>query len=159
MGHHPKSAEWDKLGGNGKLARLALSATQCKFINENAGVSRRTLRDVCNLFNAEFKTNLSYEEFMSLRADAIADGRCRTTYFRNYFKGENSSERELRRQTPVLKARITGRCQFKSDVMTSVCGAETQGRFCEKHARAGYRHYSGTLRGREYLDSTLGRYG
>jgi len=159
MGHHPKSAEWDRLSGNGKPAQSTLSGAQCKFINENVGVSRRTLRDVCELFNSEFETHISYEEFMALRADAIADGRCRTTYFRNYFKGENSSERELRQQTPVLKARITGGCQYKSDIMKTACGNTTQGRFCEIHARTGYKRNAGTLRGRDYIDSTLGKYG
>jgi len=165
MGHHPTSAAW--LPGSGNTTSLPedkpsgyrLSDAQCAFINANVGVSRRTLRDVCNMLNDKFELGLSFEAFSKSRADAIAEGRCRSTYFRNYFKGENSSERELRRQKPLLISRLTGGCQFKAAEESMACGKATSGRYCEAHARAGHIPAHTNNRGTEYIDSTLGRYG
>ncbi len=159
MGHHPKTAAWETSGGTVKAARPKLTDKQCAFINDNVGISRRTLRDVCNLFNAAFDTAYSYEAFLEARADAIHAGRCRTTYFRNYFKGENSSERQLRLQRPVLHSRLIGGCQYQLSAKGHACGAETSGRFCENHVRLGHVRDDDASRGYCYIDSSLGKYG
>ncbi|NNE58053.1 MAG: hypothetical protein HKN36_08105 [Hellea sp.] len=159
MGHHPGSAAWRAMSGNDKAARFKLTDKQCEFINNNAGVSRQTLRDVCGMLNAEFGLNLSYEAFVEARATAIEDGRCRTTYLRNYFKSENSSERQLRQQRALLRPRLSGGCQYLSDSNIVACGKPTSGRFCETHVRQGHRIEASNLRGQDYIDSTLGKYG
>lgn len=159
MGHHPKTAAWDSCGGMVKAARPKLTNKQCAFINDNVGISRRTLRDVCNLFNEAFDTAFSYEAFLEARAGAINDGRCRTTYFRNYFKGENSSERQLRIQKPILRSRLVGACQYQDSESDRVCGAKTSGRFCEAHVRSGHVRDDNASRGYCYIDSSLGKYG
>jgi len=159
MGHHPKTAAWEASGGTVKAARFKLTETQCAFINDNVGISRRTLRDVCNLFNVAFDTAYSYEAFLEARADAINDGRCRTTYFRNYFKRENSSERQLRIQKPILRSRLVGACQYQDGLEGQACGAETSGRFCETHVRLGHIKDDNASRGYCYIDSSLGKYG
>ena len=165
MGHHPVSVPWQARDGqeimrpeDNKIER-GFSDEQCAFINKNVGVSRRTLRDVAELFNKAFQLKLSYEEFIGLRADAISNNRCKTTYFRNYFKGENSSERELRKQKFVLKSRITGGCQYQLADDEAACGSATTGRFCEKHVRLGHKRQADTRRGIDYIDSSLGKYG
>ena len=158
MGHHPHSAVWHD-GGTKKYGLNRLTDDHCQFLNDNVGISRRTLRHVHEMFNDKFELALGWEQFMALRADAISDGRCRTTYFRNYFKSENSSERELRLQKPFLKSRLVGGCQFRGEGMREACGAETSGRYCERHARIGYGPRTNSGRQKGYIDSTLGKYG
>ena len=165
MGHHPVTVPWITRDGqeilrpNSRLEGMRFTDEQCVFVNDNVGVSRRTLKDVATMFNKTFAMNISYENFLELRADAIASGRCKTTYFRNYFKGENSSERELRRQKTVLKSRMTGGCQYQASHDEMACGAATNGRYCEAHVRSGYQHSHGASRGADYIDSSLGKYG
>ncbi len=165
MGHHPVSAPWNTGDGQEILQSKIkqdgnkLTDEQCAFINDNVGVSRRTLSDVADMFNQAFGSSISYEVFLQLRADAIESGRCKTTYFRNYFKGENSSERELRKQQTVVRSRIIGGCQFQISPDEKVCGAATNGRFCEAHVRSGYKRNQDANRGGDYIDSSLGKYG
>ncbi len=158
MGHHPGSAVWDS-GGHHKLAQKKLTDAQCRFLNDNLGVTRRTLRHVHLMFNERFETDLKWDDFKTLRTAAIKAGRCRTTYIRNYHKIETSSERELRLQRPYLKSRITGGCQYREDAGKAACGASTLGRFCERHVQAAFADYPPRVRGADCLDSSLGKYG
>lgn len=159
MGQHPEAATWNTMGGTKTAVCQRFTDEQCAFLNANVGISRRTLKHVCAMINDKFGLELSYEAFTQMRADALADGRCRTTYFRNYYKGENSSERELRLQKPVLKSRLLGGCQFRTDAMEEACGLATAGRYCEAHVRAGYKPNRSASRGGAYVDSSLGKYG
>ncbi len=165
MGYQPASATGNSDGGNhqampeNQAITFRLNDAQCDYINANVGVARQTLKDVAAKLNQKFGLHLSYEQFVESRAAAISEGRCRTTYFRNYYKGENSSEKELRKQRSVLLTRLTGGCQFQNDQDSPPCGAPTMGRFCETHVRAGHIPAGSNLRGQDYIDSTLGRYG
>jgi len=159
MGHQPNSAVWNNNGGHYNRMHDRLTDEQCQFLNENVGISRRTLRDVHEMFNKQFTTDFTWIQFKDLRASAIAEGRCRTTYFRNYFKGENSSEKELRLQKPFLKSRWAGGCQYKPAHHDYACGAPTPGRFCEAHVHAAFAEKKTVKRGVSYIDSSLGKYG
>lgn len=159
MGQYPEPAALD-MGGRQEFRALAkLTDAQCQFLDENIGISRRTLRHVHEMFNTRFKTSLSWEQFMALRTDAIREGRAKTTYLKHYYKNENSSERELRRQKPFLKSRITGGCQYKPADKSTACGAPTTGRYCEAHVQAAFNDGAAPQRGMSYLDSSLGKYG
>lgn len=146
-------------GGQSYHVPNRLNDAHCRFLNDNVGISRRTLRHVHVMFNETFGTALSWHGFMALRSDAIKDGRCKTTYIRNYFKHENSSERELRLQRPFLKSRLTGGCQFQPADNQAACGAPTLGRYCEKHVHAAYGEQDNDPRGKTYVDASLGKYG
>ena len=162
MGHHPDNVSWTTRDDKARLRSNQLEKLtdeQCNFINNNVGVSRRTLRDVSLMFNEKFETKIEYSEFLRLRSEAISAGRCRTTYFRNYYKGENSSERELRKQKSVLKSRLIGGCQYQDLKSNEACGVKTTGRYCEAHVRAGHKPRQDTRRGADYIDSSLGKYG
>ena len=159
MGQHPHSAVWETDGGQQYCIPNRLSDEHCQFLNDNVGISRRTLRHVHIMFNEKFGMTLRWDIFMALRADAIREGRARTTYFRNYYKNENSSERELRLQRPFLKSRLTGGCQYKPINQQAACGAPTVGRYCEKHVHAAYAEEETAKRGVSYLDTSLGKYG
>ena len=159
MGQHPHSAVWETRGGQNICAQKKLTDEQCRFLDDNIGISRRTLRHVHVMFNERFETALRWQDFMDLRAKAISEGRCRTTYLKHYYKNENSSERELRLQRPILKSRITGGCQFQPREDQPACGAPTQGRYCEKHVHAAFNRQQPSRRGISYVDSSLGKYG
>lgn len=159
MGQHPRAAVWDASGGQNICALKRLTKEQCQFLDSNIGISRRTLRHVHVMFNDKFETDLNWERFMTLRADAISEGRCKTAYIKHYYKNENSSERELRLQRPVLKSRIIGGCQFQPVQDRPACGAPTLGRYCEKHVHAAYSNRQRSKRGLSYVDSSLGKYG
>ena len=159
MGHQPNSVTWETTGGQHIFVPNQLSDKQCEFLNSNIGISRRTLRHVHIMFNETFGTTLSWERFMALRGDAIKAGRCRTTYFRNYYKSESSSEKELRIQRPLLKARLTGGCQYQLDKTRGTCGAPTLGRYCEAHVHMAFDEKPTAKRGLSYVDSSLGKYG
>jgi len=158
MGQMPISAVLPH-GGQSYYVPNRLNDEQCRFLNDNLGISRRPLRHVHIEFNQKFGTALTWHSFMALRSDAIKDGRCKTTYIRNYHKAENSSERELRLQRPLLKSRITGGCQFQPVDGSAACGAPTLGRYCEKHAHAAFGEQNSEQRGQSYLDASLGKYG
>jgi len=159
MGIHPKAATWESAGGNNIAMPNRFTDAHCAFVNANVGVSRRTIKDVAIMFNDEFGLNWTYDEFVQCRSSAIAEGRCRTTYFRNYFKGENSSERQLRHQKGVIVSRLTGGCQYQDDLSSAACQAPTSGRYCEKHVRMGHAAATSASRGGDYIDSSLGKYG
>jgi len=159
MGHHPTSAVWEDRGGPKTFGLKKLTDAQCRFLDENIGISRRTLRHVHGMFNEHFEMNITWENFTRLRNDAISAGRCKSTYLKHYYKNENSSERELRLQKPYLTSRLSGGCQYKPNDTSPVCGAPTPGRYCEKHVHAAYHKRSAVSRGLSYIDTSLGKYG
>ena len=140
-------------------ADIVFSDDQCRFLNENIGVSRRTLKDVLHLFNAKYGCSIGFQQFQKARLDAIDEGRCRTTYVRNYYKSENTSDRQLREQKPVIRARLTQKCQYWNNQKKAVCGADTPGRFCENHAAMAHKSKTSPVRGPHSIDGSLGRYG
>lgn len=158
MGQHPEPAVWND-GGQQFRVLDKLTDEQCRFLDSNIGISRRTLRHVHVMFNAEFETDLAWYDFLRLRKDAIREGRARTTYLKHYYKNENSSERELRLQRPLLKSRIVGGCQYLGPDAQRACGAETPGRYCEAHANAAFANGPTTQSRHLGLDQSLGKYG
>lgn len=159
MGQHPQAAVWETSGGQNTSALKRLTDEQCRFLDSNIGISRRTLRHVHEMFNDKFGTELNWDRFMALRAEAISDARCRTAYIKHYYKNENSSERQLRQQRPILKSRLTGGCQYQSASDKPACGAPTLGRYCEDHVHAAYSEHERSKRRLSYVDSSLGKYG
>lgn len=157
MGQHPQPAVWDNGGQHIRMLER-LTDEQCRFLDDNVGISRRTLRHVHGMFNDKFGTRLSWLEFNRLRKEAIHEGRARTTYLKHYYKNENSSERELRLQRPILKSRIVGGCQYLASGAKMACGAETPGRYCEAHAHAAFGEKPAENRYTS-LDRSLGKYG
>ncbi len=164
MGQHPEPFAWgnrgeDRFRMSGHIPNR-LTDEHCQFLDDNVGISRRTLRHVHAMFNERFEMALSWELFTALRKDAIREGRAKTTYMKNYFKNENSSERELRTQRPYLRSRITGGCQFIPAGHKAACGAPTTGRYCETHVHLAFDgDRQASKRGISYIDSTLGKYG
>lgn len=159
MGHQPHSAAWYDRGGQQFHTSRRLTDEQCQFLNDNVGISRRTLRHVHVMLNEKYGLALSWDEFQSIRARAIMEGRCRTTYFRHYYKNENSSERELRLQRPFLNSRITGGCQYRPDGYGTACGAPTVGRFCETHVHAAFDEKPPGRMGLRNIGRSMGKYG
>lgn len=158
MGQHPEPVVW-KDGGQRFRMLERLTDEQCLFLDANVGISRRTLRHVHVMFNERFDTKLNWQDFYRLRKEAIQDGRARTTYLKHYYKNENSSERELRLQRPVLKSRIIGGCQYIAPGARAACGAETPGRYCEAHAHAAFGKDNAVVNRISGLDQSLGKYG
>ncbi len=158
MGQHPEPAVWQD-GGDRFRVLERLTDEQCAFLDANVGISRRTLRHVHVMFNEQFKTELSWLDFYRLRKEAIQEGRARTTYLKHYYKNENSSERTLRVQRPLVRSRIVGGCQYLAPGSQRACGAETPGRYCELHAHAAFGEKPSPPTRFSGLDKSLGKYG